>query len=448
MTIPLAADAATLDFAAAARWPARAASHVLGVGLILAVIIALPLAPTDLDRHQLPKETVVHLATWLAVLLARPVPLRGLRPAARWAVGAFLLITVVSALLASNGWLALRAASLVVTGAAAFFTARQVAAEGFGPVLLAWCAAAGVIGAGGGLAQAYGVQSSLFATTRIPGGTFGNRNFMAHFSGLVLPLLTLIALTTRRTIVVLATALGCAALAAAIILSRSRAAWLGTGAGMLTFAVVVFRARRRGALPDPGMRPILLGLMTAAGVIAAIVVPNGLAWRSASPYTDTIAGLTKYDEGSGHGRVLQYRNTLTLAMHHPLVGVGPGNWSIHYADVAPWSDPTWVLGDVIPINPWPSSDWMAMASEVGFGGVLAAILFVAAMIWRASVASRASGQHVLAGGALLALCITTFIEGNLDAVLLLPAALLLVAMASAALLHEVRSAATCHAECH
>ncbi|MGH7523750.1 MAG: hypothetical protein ACREK8_05550, partial [Gemmatimonadales bacterium] len=94
-------DDSTLDFTAAAGWPVRAAAHVLGAGLLLAVLVALPAAPTDLDRHQLPKETVVHLATWFAVLLARPWPPRYLRPAARYALAGLLLISMVSALLAS-----------------------------------------------------------------------------------------------------------------------------------------------------------------------------------------------------------------------------------------------------------------------------------------------------------------------------------------------------------
>ena len=60
----------------------------------------------------------------------------------------------------------------------------HLATLGLGSVLLSWCLAAGIVGVGTGLAQAYGVQSPLFALTRLPGGTFGNRNFMAHFAAL------------------------------------------------------------------------------------------------------------------------------------------------------------------------------------------------------------------------------------------------------------------------
>ena len=427
MTTPTIPVPTALDFTAAAGWPVRAAAHVLGAGLVLAVLVALPVAPTDLDRHQLPKETVVHLFTWVAVLLARPLPSRGLRPAAFWSVTALLVITIVSGVMASNGWLALRAGSLVVTGVAAFVTARYLAAAGVGAIVLSWCCVAAIAGAGTGLAQVYGVRSALFAATRIPGGTFGNRNFMAHFSGLALPVLMLVAV---------AVSVGCAVLVAAIVLSRSRAAWVGSGSGTLLFLGLCLAARRRHALPALSRRVLILGGVMTAGVIAAMVIPNRLAWRSASPYLDTFTALANHDEGSGHGRVLQYRNTVRLAWQHPLFGVGPGNWPVRYGEVAPPSDPTWVFGDVVPINPWPSSDWMALLSEFGILAVLAALLFGVALAWRGLAAARGNGDRVLGGAALLALLAVTFIEGNLDAVLLLPVPLLFVAMSAGALLQR------------
>ncbi|MGH7582858.1 MAG: hypothetical protein ACREL5_06525, partial [Gemmatimonadales bacterium] len=208
---------------------ARLAAHLLGVGLLLAVIVALPVAPTDLDRHQLPKETLAELATLAAVLVARPAVFRYLRPAAKWALGALMLAMIVSSFTAHNGWLAFRATALMLTGVAAFAAAREVAARGQAGALIAWCAAAGVAGAAGGLAQAYGFGSPLFAPLRVPGGTFGNRNFMAHFSALTLPVLVTVALGTRRRIGVGLAAAGCALLTAAVILSRSRAAWIASG---------------------------------------------------------------------------------------------------------------------------------------------------------------------------------------------------------------------------
>jgi hypothetical protein len=44
-----------------------------------------------------------------------------------------------------------------------------------------------VLGALTGLIQAYGLLTTDLASPRAPGGTFGNRNFMAHLVALGLP---------------------------------------------------------------------------------------------------------------------------------------------------------------------------------------------------------------------------------------------------------------------
>ncbi len=428
-------ESSALDHTAATRWPRRAAADILGLGLVLAVIIALPAAPSDLDRHQLPKETVMHLATWMAVVLARPGLVRsGLSRAARVGFSAFLLLTVTSAVLATNPWIALRASALSITGIAAFLTARALAEQGLGDRLLRWCGVAAGVGVATALAQAYGVESLLFATTRAPGGTFGNRNFMAHFSALSLPILVTLTLVTRRGVTAIAAAIGFAALTVGIVLSRSRTAWIGGLLGSATYLLATAPAWRRHALPVVRRRALLLAGALVLGIGAALFVPNTLAWRSASPYAETLAGLANHSEGSGQGRLIQYRHTLRLAILHPLLGVGPGNWPIRYGEVAPSNDPSWAYADVIPLNPWPSSDWMALLSERGIAALLAILLVGSSVLWRGVQGIKAGGSRTMAAITLVTLLVIAAVEGIFDAILLLPTPLFLVALAGGSLL--------------
>lgn len=428
-----------LDHAAAARWPNRAAAHVLGIGLLLTVVAALPTSPSDLDRHQLPKETVVHLATWLGMVLARPFPNRGLRRAAIWSLLLLLTATFGSAIGATNLWMAARATALTVTGVVAFITARQLAASGLANTLLGWAAVAAAAGTATGLAQAYGLSSPFFAASRAPGGTFGNRNFMAHFATLALPVAGIIALGARRGRVWAALLLT-TALVVAIVLSRSRAAWLGSVAVAGVATLTLCHARRRGALPIPRGRPLWLAAAVATGVLAAVSIPNVLEWRARSPYAETLGDIANHREGSGRGRMVQYRNTLKLAAAHPLFGVGPGNWPIRYGDVAPSSDPSWAFGDPVPLNPWPSSDWMAVLSERGVVALAAIALLGLALGWRGVAAVRAGGERALNGAALLALLAAIAMIGVFDALMLLPTPLLFAAIAIGALLQRAEGA--------
>lgn len=432
MTDPSLALAPDLDRDAVVRWQERLAAHLMGGGLLLAVLAALPTAPTDLDRHQLPKETVVHLATWLAVSLLRP-GVTALSKAARLGLALLLGATFLSTAFAENPWLALRAAALTLTGAAALLAAHQLATRGLGGVLLSWLGITAFLGTLTGLAQAYGLQLPNFATTRLPGGSFGNRNFLAHLAAIALPIVALLAITARQWFGALLAAMAAGALVGAIVLTRSRAAWLAAAAAIGVVLLALLLARRKGALPVSTPRVVVLAVALVVGPLLALTLPNDLNWRSDSPYAETLSGIANAQEGSGRGRVIQYKNTLRLAAAHPILGVGPGNWPLRYGEVAPPNDPTWVWGDVIPINPWPSSDWMALVSERGPVALLGSLLLGLALAWRAFGRLQRAGDEALRGAAALGVLVATAVVGVFDAVLLLPVPLLFVALAIGAL---------------
>ena len=205
--------------------------------------------------------------------------------------------------------------------------------------------------------------------------------------------------------------------------------------------VTMLLARRRTALPFARWRPVWLITAALVGVVSAVTIPNALEWRARSPYVETLGGIANRSEGSGHGRMVQYRNTLRLFSAHPLLGVGPGNWPIRYADVAPSSDPSWAFGDPVPLNPWPSSDWMALLSERGVLAFAAVVLLGISLSWRGVTAAAAGGERALDGAALLALLAAVAVQGLFDAVLLLPAPLLFVAIAAGALLQRADGSA-------
>jgi hypothetical protein len=115
-----------------------------------------------------------------------------------------------------------------LAGAALFWCARAVGRAGRGDALLAGLAGAVVLGAVTALAQAYGlVNTGLASLTRAPGGTFGNRNFMAHLVAIGLPVLLYVAIEARSRTRFTLGATGVALAAAALVLSLARrmAAW-------------------------------------------------------------------------------------------------------------------------------------------------------------------------------------------------------------------------------
>src|SRR5207249_1341773 len=137
----------------------------------------------------------------------------------------FLIVSAISAELAPNLWLAARAFAITLSGAALFWVTSTLRRDGLVRSLIVALAVGVVAGASTSLLQAYGIQTEYFSLNRVPGGTFGNRNFVAHLCAIGAPVVVLAALTAKLGVNSLLGGIGMAIVSAALVLSRSRAAW-------------------------------------------------------------------------------------------------------------------------------------------------------------------------------------------------------------------------------
>ena len=396
--------------------------RLIQLSLVAVALVALPYRLFELDRYFVPKELVLHLvAAVLALFLVlRPRASRTDRVDLLLAV--FLGWSLLSSLFATNHWLAQRALAVSASSLALFWAARAIAASGRHRQILGAAAFATVVATATALAHAYGLEVDWFSRNRAPGGTFGNRNFVAHFAVIGLPSLIYVVVSTHsRTVAFLGT-LGAGAVAAMLVLTRSRAAWLGCAVSIAValIALVLARSYWRGG-PTVG-RLARIGAAVAVFIAAAIVFPNALNWRSDSPYLDTATRVVDYSSGSGRGRLAQYRNSLDLSMSDPVFGAGPGNWPVRYPAFAPSQDAS-LTDDGMTANPWPSSDWVAFLSERGAVAALAllgafALLFFGAFRGWPALAHE---DPVLAKVTLASTIAATAVVSAFDAVLLLAA---------------------------
>ena len=422
----------------------RTIRTLIQLSVILAVIVALPYKLFELDRYFVPKELVLH-ATALMVAVLLLARRRSLSfDLADGLLALLLRWSAASALFATNHWLAQRALGVSVSGAIIFWGARSVAEKGsYRPILIA-AAIAAVCAAVFSLAQAYGVESEYFSTNRAPGGTFGNRNFVAHIAVIGLPSLVWCTVTARRSFGALLGSLGAAVVAAALVLSRSRAAWLAIAACVVILCVPMLASRKYWCGAKVGGRFARLLLAAVIGGMVAIVLPNRLNWNSESPYLDTARGVVDYKKGSGRGRLAQYQNSLQMAAANPIFGVGPGNWPVEYVEFAPSNDRS-LAEDGMTANPWPSSDWVAFISERGIVPTVA-LLGVFAVLFYGSLrrwSELETGDAVLAQLVLGGTIVATMVVSAFDVVLLLGAPSLLVWSvigATSGIRHEGREA--------
>src|ERR1051325_183069 len=136
----------------------RAAVTVIVLGAIAAVLAASPWTVFDLDRFLVPKELALHLTA----LIAGALTLWRMRPDKL--LTAFLILSALSAVLAQNKWLGFRALAISASSVILFWAARTIEDE---RPLVNGLALAVIVAAITSLLQAYGLDTILFASTRV-----------------------------------------------------------------------------------------------------------------------------------------------------------------------------------------------------------------------------------------------------------------------------------------
>jgi len=187
------------------RVPRVALAFALG-----ALAVGVAAQPFELERFFVPKEVALELAAAAAFVLAvrggggGGTAKGGDAPAdalggiggtgVDLALAGFLLASLASTAVAPSAWLAVRALGVSAAGVARFWAARAAARAGSAEAVLRAAAVPPVVAVATALAQAYGAESEYFSVNRAPGGTFGNRNFVAHLCAVGLPVPAYLAL--------------------------------------------------------------------------------------------------------------------------------------------------------------------------------------------------------------------------------------------------------------
>ena len=109
-----------------------------------------------------------------------------------------------------------------------------------------------------------------------------------------LPSLVWCTVTARGSVQTLAGSFGVAIVAAALVLSRSRAAWLAVAATVVLLFFPMLSSRKYWGERQIGGRFARLALAAVVGAIVAIALPNSLNWNSESPYLDSARAMVDY----------------------------------------------------------------------------------------------------------------------------------------------------------
>jgi len=168
-------------------------------------------------------------------------------------------------------------------------------------------------GAGCGLISLYALlqRSGGLGPIQVPQmarvmGTFGNPIFLGTYLSLSLPLILALAHRASSRLEKMGWVLASFTTLLALIFTHTRAAWLGVGAALIVAIIVLMYGRRKF------WTFFLMG----------IFIGGLFVWGTRNVWL------------RDQGHLLIWRDTLKIWKSHPLVGVGPGEFHIHFPAAA------------------------------------------------------------------------------------------------------------------
>lgn len=312
-------------------------------------------------------QAAVKLAALLALACAATIATPRCRDitAVEASLAAFALFAVVSTILGSQ----LADGAAVIGCAVGLFSVARSSRAGLRgrwdvvEEAVAW-AAAGT--AGVALLELLGVHLP-WADLRRPESTIGNRNQLAGYLTIMLPVLLGAVVRGRRfaaPLVALCTTI--------VVVSHCRSAYVALAAALVVLGVHAIR--RRGAFNRRRVGVALASLALGVGL-------GALPWPGVSfgpSVLDSAGRVFEYETGSGHARVVQHRLGLAALDGEPfawLLGFGAGTWEDLTAARAH------ELGGHAPrmyVGGTPNSDLLRILVEQGLIGL--ALLGAAAVL--------------------------------------------------------------------
>jgi O-antigen ligase len=196
--------------------------------------------------------------------------------------------------------------------------------------------------------------------------TFGNPDYLAAWLVVVLPLALSWLLTIRRPAARWVALSAWILVAVAMILTLTRAAWVGAAAGG-----AVWLACALGALPRPE-RTRILRLLIGAGALLVLLLGSVVTLQAekAGPFTVAarLQSFRDFQDLSFRTRLFFWKSALITLAENPLAGTGPGGFptaALQHRDLEP------VETRYPPRTPEnPHNQYLTVAAEAGLPGVL------------------------------------------------------------------------------
>ncbi len=260
-----------------------------------------------------------------------------------WYAAHVLMFTAAAVVFRRRAWAAAFAAAVLV-GAALVAGITCLQAAGMDPLAASWEKAG---------------QGRIDLVRARALGTMGLETILGGYSATCSVLALGAALLARRGIVRAAAGLVAVCTAVAMVLSGTRTAWLAFLVGLIILASGIDLSRL--------LRPRTRAGAAALAALAALLVFGAV--RFGPMVADRVGRLGEHLPT----RTTIWRSALAMCYASPVLGKGPGTFSVHFPEFRPAD---YFRYDVKPITLWAHSEYLEILAETGFVGMTAFVIFL------------------------------------------------------------------------
>ncbi len=220
-----------------------------------------------------------------------------------------------------------------------------------------------------GIAEYLGWRPLNIPSAGLPSATLGFRNMAAMYLIQNIPLSLALFAVDRSRAWTWSAALAAALMSVFLVYTRTRGAWIGLGGSALVTLILLTVTRSDRTLSVLKSRRIpaafalaLAGLLTLLPLGLPKIGPQSIDEKKTGVAT-TLTSIAQ--TGGDRGRLIVWKHTLEMVAERPLLGVGLGNWAVHY--------PRYDRGDRVTFDGAPErphNDLLWILSELGLPGFL------------------------------------------------------------------------------
>lgn len=219
-------------------------------------------------------------------------------------------------------------------------------------------------------ASVFGFVQFGFGESTRAAGPFGNPQLLASFLMVLLPIVTVVALSEKKAGRQLAAQVAAVLMAACLLLTQTRSAWLGTAMGLVVLASLAIyvgvRSQRHGLAARKHELVLPVMLLVAVGVFLVL-------WPQTSTFLNRATSLANArTDTTWQWRQDAARDALGMFRAHPLSGVGIGMYPI-------------AKNGGLMLRPSLSDDphnlWLKLLAEMGLPGLLLMVATIASFLF-------------------------------------------------------------------